>query len=77
MGKAANFATRPSVKAYLGPLPAGDSGIEFTTDVSHDAAHSTPDRAIWLYPDTPGVSLTQIRGVDYAWIPASVMKIVP
>ena len=77
MGKAASYSSRPSVKAYMGPLPPGHSGIEFKTDVAHDARYSTPDRANWLHPDTPGVGLTQINGVDYAWIPATVLRIVP
>lgn len=39
----------PSVDAYLGPLPPGARGIEFTTDVPPDAG-AQPGYARWTGP---------------------------
>jgi len=63
----------PSVKAYRGPLPAGQPGIEFTTAIAPDPRSSTPYEARWYYPKTPGVEL---NALGFAWIPAKITKIV-
>src|ERR1700683_2574632 len=76
LGKAANYGSKPCVKAYIGILPIGASGIEFTTIVPHAPRFSTPWRANWFYPATPGVGLIRISQDDYAWIPATVIKVV-
>jgi hypothetical protein len=77
MRKAPNFGTIPTVKAYYGALPAGASGIEFTTTLPHDSRYSSPVQANWLYPHTPGVKITQMNGVDYAWIEATIVRSAP
>mgnify|MGYP003519612040 FL=1 len=43
----------PKVKAYVGKLPQGKAGIEFTTDVPPDP-NTTPYLATWS-GDRPGV----------------------
>jgi len=51
-GRAARnvFASEiPKVKAYEGPLPPGERGIEFVTDVSPDP-YSVPGSPTWSGP---------------------------
>jgi hypothetical protein len=43
----------PRVKAYLGPLPSGASGIEFSTEVAADP--STPPKTAYWTVGRPGV----------------------
>ena len=76
LGRAPRFGITPCVTAYFGPLPDGLHGIEFVTDVPHDATHSTPTRAYWYFPNTPGVRLVRLNGEDFAWIPAVVTRII-
>ena len=58
----------PSVDAYVGPLPDGTMGIEFTTDVSPDK--NTPPRlARWTGP-RDGVIVEE----DYAKIQVTVTR---
>jgi hypothetical protein len=45
----------PKVKAYVGKLPQGKAGIEFTTDVPPDP-NTPPYLATWS-GDRPGVKL--------------------
>jgi hypothetical protein len=52
-GQASVWSTRPTVKAYAGPLPDGKRGIEFMTDVLPDLG-SAPFRPEWSGP-RPGV----------------------
>jgi hypothetical protein len=54
-GLAARWSHIPKVKAYVGPLPAGREGIEFTTEVPPDPG-CPPGRAEWSGP-RPGVML--------------------
>lgn len=61
----------PKVKAYLGPLPEGASGVEFTADVAPDPG-SVPGKPTWSGP-RPGV---EVEG-DFARIKITVLKIVP
>jgi hypothetical protein len=65
MGGRAPF---PSVDAYVGPLPPGARGIEFTTDLPPNP-HLPPYRARWTGP-REGVI---IEG-DYAKIRVTVTK---
>ena len=67
-GRAAFGSTIPKVKAYTGPLPEGQRGIEFTTDVPTDDG-CAPSRAEWSGP-RPGVVL---QG-DYAKIKVVITK---
>ena len=39
----------PAVQAYVGPLPIGMHGVEFTTDVLPDSG-SPPGQAYWPRP---------------------------
>lgn len=67
----------PAVKAYRGPLPKGQRGIEFTTVVDPDAQSSSPFEVRWNWY-TPGVIHRQgDDGVDYAVIPARVVNKQP
>lgn len=68
-GQPARWSSIPSVKAYFGPLPNGQRGIEFTTPVPHDPRYSYPFEARWYYPHTPGVTL---NNQGFAVIPATV-----
>jgi hypothetical protein len=70
-GRAAWGSHIPSVKAYPGPLPPGESGIEFTTSVA--PGRSTPSMIKW-YDGDPGV-ISSAPGL--ACIPASIHKSVP
>src|SRR5688500_1649197 len=54
-GKPARWSDIPKVKAYTGPLPDGQSGIEFVTDVPPDVG-SAPGEATWAGP-RPGVRI--------------------
>jgi hypothetical protein len=39
----------PAVQAYVGPLPEGEAGFEFTSQVPPDSG-SPPDRVCWRGP---------------------------
>ena len=60
----------PAVKAWVGPLPEGMSGIEFFTRVQPGAS-STPLEALW-YRGEPGVN--DIEGEDAVWIPVDRIR---
>jgi hypothetical protein len=47
----------PRVKAFIGPLPPGYSGIEFTTDIPPDRG-SPPGEALWA-EGTAGVEVLE------------------
>ena len=51
-GGPARWSNIPSVKAYVGSLPPGAKGVEFTTTVAPDPTSSTPLEARWYYPKT-------------------------
>jgi hypothetical protein len=59
----------PAVKAYEGPLPAGQKGFEFTTPVAPDTG-SAPGRAIW---STQNPAVREVDG--QAVISCTVTKI--
>lgn len=60
----------PKVKAYVGPLPDGVSGIEFTTDVPPDPG-CPPGKAVWSGPRS-GVVVED----DFAKIAVKIVKSV-
>jgi hypothetical protein len=45
-GRPARGSDQPKVKAYIGPLPSGKRGIEFTTDTNPDLS-TPPGLAFW------------------------------
>jgi hypothetical protein len=68
----------PCVKAYLGSLPKGQRGIEFTTAVAPDPESSSPFEARWYYPKTPGaMKRTNSEGEVFAAIAAKVVNYQP
>ena len=54
-GHPSRYSFLPKVRAYEGPLPAGEKGIEFETDVDPDPG-SPPGKAVWGVGN-PGVRL--------------------
>jgi hypothetical protein len=62
-------SNRPSVDAYVGPLPDGVRGIEFETDVAPDGG-TPPYRARWTGP-REGV---RIQG-DFAAISVRITRV--
>jgi hypothetical protein len=70
-GKTARYSNNPSVKAYIGPLPDGANGIEFTTDIPPDP-DQPPSIVEWTGP-RKGV----IVDGDIAKIKVVVTKIRP
>lgn len=60
----------PSVKAWVGPLPKGERGIEFFTSVPPSRS-STPGKALW-YRGEPGV--IDVEEEDAVWIPTVRMR---
>jgi hypothetical protein len=60
----------PKVKAFYGPLPPDQSGIEFTTPIPPDRG-SPPAVAYWS-ADTPGVEV--IDQNDYVQIPVTILR---
>ncbi|MAU96830.1 MAG: hypothetical protein CMP81_13235 [Fulvimarina sp.] len=71
-GKPARGSNIPSVKAYRGPLPSGEKGVEFYTDIAPLAGQNTPTWARWNLGHTPGVVHRTRGGVDYAAIPVEI-----
>ena len=59
-----------SVKAYIGPLPAGTSGIEFTTDVRPSLSSLRLGGPVVWHDGTPG---TVARG-PLVCIPVTTIK---
>lgn len=59
----------PKVKAYVGPLPPGQTGFEFETDTPPDRG-SHPDKPLWSN-GRPGVKIEE----DFAKIRVRVRKI--
>ncbi len=60
----------PAVRAFVGPLPPGRTGIEFETPVRPGPA-SQPDVARW-YQGDPGVE--SIEGEDAVAISVRILK---
>lgn len=71
-GKGAWPSGLPCAKAYLGPLPAGVAGIEFTSPIPpHPTGH--PFEARW-YVTTPGVGTRYVDGYEFAVVPVTVTR---
>src|SRR5437588_1128825 len=72
-----------AVKAYRGPLPHVERGVQFTTSVKPQTGSGSPLEARWYYPDTPGVLLRakqneQTRdNEEFSAIPAHVTNLQP
>ena len=64
----------PKAKANFGPLPKGERGFEFTTDLPPDSG-CVPERPSWsnLRED---VETERIGDHDYASIPIKVLRVV-
>jgi hypothetical protein len=69
-GREARGGNRPKVKAYVGPLPEGLSGIEFETDLPPDRG-CPPGHAYWSGPRSGVV----VEG-DYAKIKVKNIRII-
>jgi hypothetical protein len=69
-GRTPRWGNAPKVQAYVGPLPSGRAGIEFTTDVEPDS-YGLPHEASWSGP-RPGV---EVDG-EFAKIRVSVTTMV-
>lgn len=72
-GAAARGSLLPSVKAYVGPLPAGADGIEF--DIAAPAnPGGTPTTAKWYLGRQPAV--TVVPGTGMCKISVVMLKVV-
>jgi hypothetical protein len=67
-GRAALLSHIPKVKAHRGPLPEGERGVEFWTEVPPDSG-STRQRVDWSGP-RPGVEVED----DFAKIVVVITK---
>jgi hypothetical protein len=65
-GREAKWSSLLSVKAYRGPLPPTDEGIEFYTDVQPSPGQHPSD--VFWYAGTHGVTVAPIDGRDFAII---------
>jgi hypothetical protein len=63
----------PKVKAYEGPLPAGQKGIEFTTDVPPDDG-GAPGRPTWSGARQGIMSGVDDQGRDFVEIMVEITK---
>jgi len=64
-----------SAKAFFGPLPATERGIEFTTNIVPSSRQTMPGLPCYWHMGTMGVN-PHPRSSDYACIPVTVTKIV-
>jgi hypothetical protein len=70
----------PTVQAYVGPLPPGECGFEFTTEVSPDAG-CPPLRANWRACTEAnrscrqGIEVEVVDGREWAVIAVTVGKV--
>lgn len=69
-GRTPRWSNVPKVQAYVGALPGGRAGIEFTTEVDPDP-YGLPSEASWSGP-RPGVAMDE----DFAKIRVSVTKVI-
>lgn len=76
-GRPARGSNIPSVKAYRGPLPAAQRGIDIETDLAPEKGSGTPHEARWYYPMTPGTFLRTVNGTDFAAIKAKITNRQP
>ena len=68
-GQAHQGGLFPSAKAYVGPLPAGKIGIEFTTDLQPSAG-GLPKEARWRNPPA-----TDAPREGFVRIPITILRI--
>src|SRR5438105_2631827 len=62
------------VKAYRGPLPEDQLGIEFTTPIPPTPGRGTPHEALWD-EGSPGVMLRRnAEGINFVAIPVTITK---
>lgn len=69
-GQQARWSSLLSVKAFRGPLPATEAGIEFVTDTAPSPG-SHPNLVFW-YESAPGVTVAPINGQNFAIISVRV-----
>lgn len=62
----------PAVKAYLGALPEGVRGIEFTTDIPPEPTNH-PFQAMW-YATTPGAQTRYDNDKDFVVLSVRVLR---
>lgn len=67
-GRAPRGSDRPAEKAYIGPLPVGRRGIEFSTNVEPDP-NKAPGQAFWRGPRA-GVKIED----DFARIKITILR---
>lgn len=68
----------PTAQAYVGPLPPGQSGIEFVTPVRPQQANlPRGSGANWYWDDTAFTGKIVQNGTDYATIVIIVTRQVP
>jgi|SRR5271156_3687653 len=72
-GRSPNSSIFPMVLAYRNGLPSRLRGIEFDTPTSPTPGCRTPYEAR-RYPNTPGVALRTVFGIDFAVISVVVTK---
>jgi hypothetical protein len=63
----------PTVQAYPRPLPEGQQGIEFDTEIDPYPS-GTPEELRWYYPLTAGITQTTSNGKEYAVLVANVVN---
>jgi hypothetical protein len=72
-GKVPRNGAIPKVEAYVGPLPANKSGIEFTTDLPPDRG-CNPGYACWSGP-REGVRVEEDdSGIEFAKIAVTITR---
>ena len=68
----------PTAQAYVGPLPTGQSGIEFMTSIKpHQTGLPNGQGANWYFDDTAFTGKITHNGQDYAVITIIVTRQVP
>jgi len=70
-----NGGAFPAVKAYWGPLPPGQNGIEFTTPIP--PTHPNPSMALWIHGYHPSIRRISGNPDDFAAITVSSIRKVP
>ena len=78
LGRTPRGGKGQTVQAYVGPLPAGESGIEFLTPVwPHQIGLPTNFGANWYFDDTAFTGRIYINDEPFAGIPIVVTRHVP
>ena len=71
-GKAGRMGGLPAARAYVGPLPDGARGVEFTCAVSPEP-NQAPYEARW-YAGSPGVETRYMSDMQIAVVPITVVR---